>query len=198
MDAPLRLLILEDSQDDAALLVDTLESGGYHVSFERVDTPQALDSALEKKDWDLIISDYSMPHFSGLDALSMLRAKDSNLPFIFVSGTIGEETAVAALKTGAQDYLIKTNLKRLVPAVQRELREANERRERKRLEQQVEQLRKFEAIGRLAGGIAHDFNNVIGAIMGWAELGCEEAQSGMPSPMSDFRIFASRHSGRRD
>ena len=132
MDTSLRLLILEDSEDDAALLVDELQRGGYDVSFERVDTPDALDSALEKKNWDLVISDYSMPHFSGLDALNLLRAKESNLPFIFVSGTIGEETAVAALKTGAQDYLIKTNLKRLVPAVQRELREANERRERKR------------------------------------------------------------------
>ena len=178
MDTSLRLLILEDSEDDAALLVDELQRGGYDVSFERVDTPDALDSALEKKDWDLVISDYSMPHFSGLDALNLLRAKESNLPFIFVSGTIGEETAVAALKTGAQDYLIKTNLKRLVPAVQRELREANERRDRKRLEGQIEQLRKFEAIGRLAGGIAHDFNNVIGAILGWAEMGCEEAQPG--------------------
>ena len=132
MDTSLRLLILEDSEDDAALLVDELQRGGYDVSFERVDTHDALDSALEKKNWDLVISDYSMPHFSGLDALNLLRAKESNLPFIFVSGTIGEETAVAALKTGAQDYLIKTNLKRLVPAVQRELREANERRERKR------------------------------------------------------------------
>ncbi len=178
MDTSLRMLILEDSEDDAALLVDQLQRGGYDVSFDRVDTPEALDAALEKKNWDLVISDYSMPHFSGLDALSLLRAKGSDLPFIFVSGTMGEETAIAALKTGAQDYLIKTNLKRLVPAVQRELREANQRRERKRLELQVEQLRKFEAIGRLAGGIAHDFNNALGAILGWAEMGYGEAEPG--------------------
>lgn len=140
MDLPLRLLILEDSEDDAALLVDQLERAGYKISFERVDSPEAFNGALERKEWELIISDYSMPPFSGLDALNLLRAKGSDLPFIFVSGTIGEETAVAALKTGEQDYLIKENLKRLVPAVQRELREASARRERKRLEQQVEWL----------------------------------------------------------
>src|SRR6266404_5963480 len=91
---------------------------------------------------------------------------------------MGEEAAVAALKDGAQDYVMKTNLKRLVPAVQRELRELEVRRERKRLERQVQQLQKFEAIGRLAGGIAHDFNNAIGAIMGWADLALQEAQPG--------------------
>jgi signal transduction histidine kinase len=119
-----------------------------------------------------------MPYFSGGEALQLLRQKDSEVPFIFVSGTMGEEAAVAALKNGAQDYLMKSNLRRLVPAVQRELREVEERRERNRLEHQVQQLQKFEAIGRLAGGIAHDFNNAIGAIMGWADLALQEAQPG--------------------
>jgi signal transduction histidine kinase len=91
---------------------------------------------------------------------------------------MGEETAVAAMRNGAQDYLMKSSLKRLVPAVQRELRDTEERQKRKRLEQHVQQLQKFETIGRLAGGIAHDFNNMIGAIMGWSELGYEEAQAG--------------------
>jgi signal transduction histidine kinase len=108
----------------------------------------------------------------------MLRSKGSEKPFIFVSGTIGEETAVGALRDGAQDYLMKTNLKRLVPAVQRVLREYEERRKNKQMEQHLQQLQKFEAIGKLAGGIAHDFNNVIGAILGWAEMGCEEAPAG--------------------
>jgi two-component system cell cycle sensor histidine kinase/response regulator CckA len=143
-----------------------------------VDLPDTLNFALDARTWDLVVSDFSMPHFSGMDALRLLRATGSELPFIFVSGTMGEETAVAALQDGAQDFLVKTNLKRLVPAVQRALREAEERRQRKLMEQQVQQLRKFEAIGKLAGGIAHDFNNVIGAIMGWAEMGCEEATPG--------------------
>jgi two-component system cell cycle sensor histidine kinase/response regulator CckA len=155
-----------------------MRRGSYDVVSERVDLPDALKSALDTKTWDLVVSDFSMPHFSGTDALHLLRATGSEVPFIFVSGTMGEETAVAALQDGAQDYLVKTNLKRLVPAVQRALREAEERRQRKLMEQQVQQLRKFEAIGKLAGGIAHDFNNVIGAILGWAEMGCEEATPG--------------------
>jgi two-component system, cell cycle sensor histidine kinase and response regulator CckA len=178
MGIPLRLLIVEDSEDDAALLLRELQRGGYDVVHERVDSPDALISALERQKWDLVVSDHSMPHFTGIDALHILRSKGLRVPFIFVSGTIGEETAVSALKDGAQDYLMKTNLKRLVPAVQRELREAEERHERERLERQVQQLHKFETIGRLAGGIAHDFNNVIGAILGWAELCSQETQPG--------------------
>jgi signal transduction histidine kinase len=178
MAIPLRLLMVEDSEDDAALILRELRRGGYDVNHERVQTSAALESALDRQKWDLVISDHSMPHFTGIDALHILRSKGLRMPFIFVSGTIGEETAVSALKDGAQDYLMKTNLKRLVPAVQRELREAEQRQEKGRLERQVQQLHKFETIGRLAGGIAHDFNNVIGAILGWAELCSQETQPG--------------------
>ena len=166
MPIPLRVLIVEDSEDDTALLVRELGHGGYDVSFERVDSASAMSVALDKKEWDLVVCDYSMPHFSGSGALKLLREKGSELPFIYLSGTIGEETAVTALKEGAQDYLMKDNLKRLVPAIDRELREAELRRERKQLEIQVQRLQKFEAIGRLAGGMAHDFNNALGVILG--------------------------------
>jgi two-component system, cell cycle sensor histidine kinase and response regulator CckA len=178
MATPLRLLMIEDSEDDADLLIRELRRGGFNVTYQRVETSEALIAALTNQKWDLVISDHSMPHFSGIAALEILTSTGSDLPFIFVSGTIGEETAVAALKKGAQDYLMKSNLKRLVPAVQRTLREKEERRERQQLERQVQQLHKFEAIGRLAGGIAHDFNNVIGAILGWAELCEQESQPG--------------------
>src|ERR1700674_5083939 len=178
MGIPLRVLLIEDSEDDAALVERGLRRGNYDIQLERVDESSALESAIRKQSWDLIISDFSMPHFSGTDALRMLRSMGCDKPFIFVSGTIGEETAVSALKDGAQDYLMKTNLKRLVPAVQRELREAEQRQEKERLERQIQQLHKFETIGRLAGGIAHDFNNVIGAILGWAELCSQDTQPG--------------------
>ena len=110
MGVPLRVLMIEDSEDDAALLVRELQRGNFDVQLERVDEASVLESAFEKQDWDLIISDFSMPHFSGTDALKLLRSKGCEKPFIFVSGTIGEETAVAALREGAQDYLMKTNL----------------------------------------------------------------------------------------
>jgi two-component system cell cycle sensor histidine kinase/response regulator CckA len=197
MAIPLCLLIVEDSEDDAALVVRDLRRGGYEVLFERVDTSAAMSAALDKKEWDLVICDYSMPHFSGIEALKLLRAKDSDTPFIFVSGTMGEETAVAALKLGAQDYLMKDNLKRLLPAVQRELHEREQRQERRHLEQQVQQLQKFEAIGRLAGGIAHDFNNALGVMLGWAQLGYDEAPagSGMREKFQTIRDQAQVSSG---
>src|SRR5687768_18457793 len=100
MGKPLKVLIVEDSEDDALLLVRELQRGGYEVEFERVETAEAMQSALTQKTWDLVLSDYSLPKFSALQAVEVLRASGLDVPFIIVSGTIGEETAVAALKAG--------------------------------------------------------------------------------------------------
>jgi PAS domain S-box-containing protein len=132
---PLRVLIVEDSPDDAELLLRELRRGGYDPTHLRVDTREAMRAALGEQTWDLIISDYSMPHFDGFAALKLLQEKALDVPFVIVSGTIGEKLAVAAMKAGAHDYLMKGDLARLVPAVQRELREAAGRRERRRADE---------------------------------------------------------------
>src|SRR5258708_3064802 len=150
MGVPLRVFFIEDSEDDTALIVRELKRAGYKTDHKRVDTPDNLKSALAVQEWDLVISDFSMPLFSGTDALKLVRTMGSDAPFIFVSGTMGEDTAVAALKEGAQDYLVKTNLKRLVPPVQREMREARRRRRRKAIAQHMQQRTEVQAALRLA------------------------------------------------
>jgi two-component system, cell cycle sensor histidine kinase and response regulator CckA len=131
----LRVLIVEDSEDDVLLVLRELRRGGYEVAHAHVETPATLQDALNRNAWDIVISDYTMPAFNALDALKILQDKRLDIPFLIVSGTIGEETAVAAMKAGAQDYLLKGNLARLVPAVERELREAQERQKRHSAEQ---------------------------------------------------------------
>jgi len=134
MNKPLHCLIVEDSENDTLLVVRQLRSGGYDVTWERVETAEAMRAALGRQPWDVVIADYSMPRFSGLAALELLKASGKGVPFIIVSGTIGEEEAVAAMKAGAHDYIMKGNLARLVPAMERELREAVEWRARRRAE----------------------------------------------------------------
>src|SRR4029077_17531219 len=127
MGKPLRVLMVEDSEDDALLVLRELRAAGYDLTHERVDTAAALVAALDRHPWDLVIGDYSMPHFSGTAALAMLRQRGLDVPYICVSGTITEELAVAAMKAGAHDYVTKGHLKRLLPAIERELREARAR-----------------------------------------------------------------------
>ncbi len=143
---PLRLLLVEDSADDAVLLVQPLRRAGYEVTHRRVDTPEEMRAALEQGPWDIVLADYFMPRFSGLAALEILREKGLDLPFIIVSGRLGEDAAVEAMKAGAHDYVMKDRPKRLVPAVERELREAQVRRdrnaERRRAEEALEAERR--------------------------------------------------------
>jgi diguanylate cyclase (GGDEF)-like protein len=132
--------LIDDSSEDADLVVRALAHCGYEVISERVDSPASLTAALDRAPWDVAIADYTMPGFSGTAALDLLRLRDADMPFIFVSGTMGEDAAVAAMRTGAHDYIMKDNLKRLVPAVERELRQAGVRRERRRVEQRLAYL----------------------------------------------------------
>jgi len=143
---PLRLLVIEDAPDDAELLRFELRRAGYDVTMQRVETLAGMASALEEHEWDLVVSDHSMPGMTSFSALCVLRDHDLDLPFIIFSGGIGEEEAVAAMRAGAKDYVMKGNVARLVPAIARELKQAEARRERRAAEaavRELEQMREF-------------------------------------------------------
>lgn len=140
MGRPLQVLIVEDSENDMFLLLDALRRGGYEPTFERVETEAEMEAALEEKPWDVVISDYSLPGFSAPAALALLKKKGKDIPFVIASGSIGEAQAVAAMKAGAHDYIMKDNLARLCSVIEREVREAAGRRERKRTEEQYQTL----------------------------------------------------------
>ena len=193
MGTPLRVLIIEDSAEDAELEARELVQGGYDPAWERVDTSAAMEDALDKESWDAIIADYSMPQFSAPAALKLLQARRLDLPFIVVSGTIGEDVAVEMMKAGAHDYIMKDNLTRLVSAIEREIREAKVRRERWRAEEELRQYRdhleelveertrdlketqeklaeseRRVVLGQFAGSVAHEIRNPLGVIAGSA------------------------------
>ena len=128
MSKPLRVLLIEDSEDDADLLLHELRRGGYDPIWRRVDAAPALVAALGDQEWDVVTCDYVMPQFSALAALQILRESGAGLPVIIVSGQVGEEVAVAAMKAGAHDYVSKHRMTRLVPAIEREVAEAHQRR----------------------------------------------------------------------
>ena len=139
---PLRILSLEDDAHDAELIQELLEAEGMACQLFRVDSEGAFSASLEQGEIDLILADYTLPAFDGMSALKQAMTVRPEVPFIFVTGTLGEEVAIEALKVGATDYVLKTRLSRLVPSVLRALREAKERTERKQTEKA---LRRSEA-----------------------------------------------------
>ena len=140
MAMPLRVLIVEDSEDDTLLIVRELSKGGLVIDHLRVDTPDALQAALYDGAWDMMITDHNLPEFGSEAAIRQVKEAGHDLPIIIVSGSIGEEVAVAAMKSGAHDYIMKDNLSRLVPAVERELREAQNRRQHLAAQKTIEHL----------------------------------------------------------
>ena len=164
----LTVLMVEDSAPDAELILREIRRGGYAPIFERVDHAAALQEALTARSWDIILADYSLPRFSAPEAFAVLRAVGLDIPFIIVSGTIGEETAVDAMRLGVQDYILKHKLTRLVPAIERELIEAARRAEHRRMrrdleraEQMLARSERLRTLGQMASGISHDLKNVV-------------------------------------
>ena len=208
--APIRLLLVEDSEPDAELVLDELARGHLGVVAERVDDEAGFTRALEASPPDLIISDLSMPGFSGYRALEIAREHAPSVPFMFVSGTMGEEAAVEALHAGATDYVLKHNLARLAAAARRALAEAAEKRARERTEQDLVRTQRYESLALLASGLSHDLRNILQPISMAAailhedsreevrragQLGSECAQRGLEIVASMLSFARGSHAG---
>lgn len=194
MKSPLHILHLEDDAWDEALVQSTLEAESVDCIITCVNNREDFVTALEKGEIDLVLSDYSLPAFSGSDAISMIRERWPDLPIILVSGTMGEEKAIESLKNGATDYVLKERLGRLAPAVRRAMHEVEAKTERELLKAQFIESQKMEVMGQLASGVAHDFNNLISVIMGCSELVAAQLDAG--SPLQKF-VEEIRHASER-
>ena len=195
------MLFVEDSADDVELIRLELARFGFQVEPRVAATRSEFLAAIKSGSPDIVLSDHSMKGFSSTDALHLLHAHDSDIPFIIVSETIGEDAAVEAMRAGAHDYVLRQNLGRLGPAVERELRESANRRMQRSTqaalqasEHRLRHAQRMEAVGRLAGGIAHDFNNLLTVILGFSEFLIEELPEDAPThrDASEIRMAAQR------
>lgn len=201
MSQTVRILHLEDNPRDAELVKALLETDGLSCEIRLIQSQDELLAVLEAERFDLVLSDFSLPSYDGRSALLSTRKKHPDIPYIFFSGTIGEEAAIEALRDGATDYVLKQRPTRLVAAVRRALNEAKERAERKRAQQdlkkteaQLLQAQKLEGVGLLAGGMAHDFNNLLTVINGYCDLTLQSMPSAHPLRANVEQI---REAGRR-
>jgi diguanylate cyclase (GGDEF)-like protein len=180
MGSPLSLLIIEDCEDDAALVLMCLRKAGFDPVWRRVDTESGLAAALDERNWDLLISDHNMPEFSAPAALAHVRGRGLDVPFIIVSGSIGEESAVVAMKAGAQDYIVKGHLTRLPAAVERELRDAHERRARREAEQRIRDMAYCDQLTSLPNRAC--FREQLDTLL------CSHAHDGAPVAVIGLRV----------
>lgn len=203
MGTPLRLLMLEDSPDDELLVLAALRTGGYDVMHRRVWSAEAMRAALLEDGWDLIISDYCMPDFDAPAALAIANESNRDLPFIIVSGTVGEEQAVEAMRAGARDYVMKDSLGRLAPSVRRELNEARERQARREAQHVAAELtrqnERVEAINfarrQFLANVSHELRTPLNAIIGFSEL-LDQGTAGVLAPKQSEYVRYVLSSGR--
>jgi signal transduction histidine kinase len=173
--------MIEDSEEDAELIIRELRRVYQPLRAERVDDSESLRAALDQSTWDVLLSDWSLPGFTAPGALQVLKESALDIPFIIVSGTVGETAAVDAMLTGASDYIVKGRLARLIPAIERELREHEDRRARRQAEYTLARTEKLRALGQMAAGISHDLTNILNPLSLHLQIGGRAIDEGDPA-----------------